>query len=89
MRRVSSNSPPSEVTTALRKVRARPYLKSATIFGRSIHALVDEDVTQEQLTEDVAKLGVKKEEIRPLVADLEDVFVELTYRRPALEESRA
>jgi ABC-2 type transport system ATP-binding protein len=82
-------STPSEVTTALRKVRALPYLKSATIFGRSIHALVDENVTQEQLTEDVAKLGVKKEEIRPLVADLEDVFVELTYRRQALEESRA
>jgi ABC-2 type transport system ATP-binding protein len=82
-------STPSEVTTALRKVRTLPYLKSATIFGRSIHALVDEKVTQEQLTEDVAKLGIKKEEIRPLVADLEDVFVELTTRRQALEESRA
>jgi len=70
-------------------VRTLPYLKSATIFGRSIHALVDESVTQEQLAEDVAKLGVKKEEIRPLVADLEDVFVELTTRRQALEESRA
>jgi ABC-type multidrug transport system ATPase subunit len=82
-------STPSEVTTALRKVRTLPYLRSATIFGRSIHALVDENVTQEQLTEDVAKIGVKVEEIRPLVADLEDVFVELTYRRQALEESRA
>ena len=82
-------STPSEVTTALRKVRTLPYLKSATIFGRSIHALVDEKVTQEQLTEDVAKLAVKTEEIRPLIADLEDVFVELTYRRQALEESRA
>ena len=77
------------MTTALRKVRTLPYLKSATIFGRSIHALVDENVTQEQLTEDVAKLGVTTEEIRPLIADLEDVFVELTYRRQALEESRA
>jgi ABC-type multidrug transport system ATPase subunit len=82
-------STPSEVTTALRKVRTLPYLKSATIFGRSIHALVDESVTQAQLTEDVAKIDIKVEEIRPLVADLEDVFVELTYRRQALEESRA
>jgi ABC-type multidrug transport system ATPase subunit len=82
-------STPSEVTTALRKVRTLPYLKSATIFGRSIHALVEESVTQAQLTEDVARIGIKVEEIRPLVADLEDVFVELTYRRQALEESRA
>lgn len=80
-------STPAEVTTALRKARTLPYLRSATIFGRNIHALVDENVTQEQLTEDIHKLGIKAEEIRPLVADLEDVFVELTYRRQAMEEA--
>lgn len=79
----------SEVTTALRKARTLPYLRSATIFGRSIHALVDENVTQEQLAEDLVKVGVHAEEIRPLVADLEDVFVELTYRRQEMEAQRA
>jgi ABC-2 type transport system ATP-binding protein len=79
----------SEVTTALRKARTLPYLRSATIFGRSIHALVDESVTQEQLAEDLVRVGVKADEIRPLVADLEDVFVELTYRRQELEAQRA
>jgi hypothetical protein len=63
-------------------------LRSATIFGRNIHALVDDNVTQEQLTQDIAKLGIKAEEIRPLVADLEDVFVELTYRRQEMEAVR-
>jgi ABC-2 type transport system ATP-binding protein len=82
-------STPSEVTTALRKARTLPYLRSATIFGRSIHALVKEDVRQEQLEEDLKKLGVKVDEVRPLIADLEDVFVELTYRRQEMEAARA
>jgi ABC-2 type transport system ATP-binding protein len=82
-------STPAEVTTALRKARTLPYIRSATIFGRSIHALVNEDLQQEQLAEDLRKLGVKVEEIRPLIADLEDVFVELTYRRQEMEEARA
>ncbi|MCU1308590.1 MAG: Multidrug transporter ATP-binding protein [Acidobacteriaceae bacterium] len=70
-----------EVTSALRKARTLPYLKSATIFGRAIHALVDDCVTSEQIVADLAARSVQVEEIRPLVADLEDVFVELTVRR--------
>lgn len=80
----------AEVTSALRKARELPWLRSATIFGRSIHALVDENVTQHQVQEEMQKRGVNVEEVRPLVADLEDVFVELTYRRQReLEEQRA
>jgi ABC-type multidrug transport system ATPase subunit len=70
-----------EVTSALRKARTLPYLKSATIFGRAIHALVDDQVQSAQIVADLAAKGVQVEEIRPLVADLEDVFVELTVRR--------
>ena len=70
-----------EVTSALRKARNLPYLKSATIFGRAIHALVDDHVTSEHIVADLAAKGVQVEEIRPLVANLEDVFVELTVRR--------
>jgi ABC-2 type transport system ATP-binding protein len=70
-----------EVTSALRKARTLPYLKSATIFGRAIHALVDDHVQSDQIVADLAARGVQVEEIRPLVADLEDVFVELTVRR--------
>jgi ABC-type multidrug transport system ATPase subunit len=78
-----------DVTSALRKARHLPYLKSATIFGRSIHALVDEHVESAQLASDLAAKGVQVEEIRPLVADLEDVFVELTVRRQAELEAAA
>jgi ABC-2 type transport system ATP-binding protein len=79
----------SQVTSALRKARELPYLKSATIFGRSIHALVSDSVTEEQITADLLARGVQPQEVRPLVADLEDVFVELTYKRQELEAARA
>jgi drug efflux transport system ATP-binding protein len=79
----------SQVTAALRKARALPYLKSATIFGRSIHALVADSVTQQQLEHDLHARGVHPQEVRPLVADLEDVFVELTYKRQAQEQEAA
>src|SRR5438094_4124594 len=42
-----------EVTSALRKARQLPTLRSATIFGRSIHALVDQSVSQEQLASEL------------------------------------
>ncbi len=77
----------SQVTAALRKARDLPYLKSATIFGRSIHALVDEDVTEAILERDLRARGIVPQEVRPLVADLEDVFVELTYKHQAREAS--
>jgi len=79
----------TQVTSALRKARELPYLKSATIFGRSIHALVDESVTEPRLLYDLQQHGVAAQEIRPLVADLEDVFVELTSHRQELEAARA
>jgi ABC-2 type transport system ATP-binding protein len=78
-----------QVTAALRKARELPYLKSATIFGRSIHALVEDSVTEQRLESDLRARGVQPQEVRPLVADLEDVFVELTYKRNALEQEAA
>jgi drug efflux transport system ATP-binding protein len=78
----------AQVTSALRKARELPYLKSATIFGRSIHALVSEEVTEEEIMRDLRARGVQPQEVRSLVADLEDVFVELTYKRQAQEATR-
>ena len=78
-----------EVTSALRKARSFPWLRSATIFGRSIHALVDEKVTAEQIGREFAEKSIGVEEIRPLVADLEDVFVELTTRHQEQEAVNA
>ena len=70
-----------EVTTAQRHARHIPAVRSATIFGRSIHALIDDSCPQKQLLDMLAHTGVKIEEIRPLLPSLEDVFVELSERR--------
>jgi len=69
------------ITTALRKAKEMTLFKSATIFGRSIHALVDETVGRQELDRELRRRNIDVEEIRPLVPTLEDAFVELSQRR--------
>jgi ABC-type multidrug transport system ATPase subunit len=76
-----------EVTRALRFARQVPGIRSATIFGQSIHALVDDHVDLYDLREQLLKNGIAVAEIRPLAPSLEDVFVELTYKQQALLEA--
>ncbi|MBI1731979.1 MAG: ABC transporter ATP-binding protein [Gammaproteobacteria bacterium] len=71
----------SEVTVALRRVRALPAVRSATIFGRSIHALIDATCPQQELARAIGDDGIRIEDLRPLAPSLEDVFVELSERR--------
>jgi ABC-type multidrug transport system ATPase subunit len=74
------------ITTALRKAKEMTLFKSATIFGRSIHALVAESVGQQELDHELRGHGIDVEEIRPLIPTLEDAFVELSQRRQAQME---
>jgi ABC-type multidrug transport system ATPase subunit len=76
-----------EVTRALRFARQVPGIRSATIFGQSIHALIDDHVDLYDLREQLLKTGIAVAEIRPLAPSLEDVFVELTYKQQALLEA--
>ncbi len=79
----------TEVTKALRFARTIAGVRSATIFGQSIHALIDDHLDLEHLRNQLVKAGVVVAEIRPLAATLEDVFVELTYKHQArAEEAR-
>jgi ABC-type multidrug transport system ATPase subunit len=79
-----------EVTRALRFARQIPGIRSATIFGQSIHALINDDLDLHDLQAQLLKNGIAVAEIRPLAPSLEDVFVELTYKHQAiLEASRA
>jgi ABC-type multidrug transport system ATPase subunit len=79
-----------EVTRALRFARQIPGIRSATIFGQSIHALMDDHLDLHDLREQLLKNGIAVAEIRPLAPSLEDVFVELTYKHQSiLEASRA
>jgi len=76
-----------EVTRALRCGRHIPGIRSATIFGQSIHALVDDHLDLENVRERLLKEGIAVAEIRPLAPSLEDVFVELTYKHQELQEA--
>jgi ABC-2 type transport system ATP-binding protein len=76
-----------EVTRALRLTRHLPGIRSATIFGQSIHALVEDHFDLNDLRAELLKSGITVGEIRPLAPSLEDVFVELTYKHQAETEA--
>jgi ABC-type multidrug transport system ATPase subunit len=85
--RVEISTP--EVTRALRVARKMPGIRSATIFGESIHALVEDRYDLPDLRAQLSKQDITVNDIRPLTPSLEDVFVELTYKHQAqLEKSR-
>jgi ABC-type multidrug transport system ATPase subunit len=75
-----------EVTRALRTIRGFSGIRSATIFGQSIHALIDDHLDFDTLRANLLKQGIVVAEIRPLAPSLEDVFVELTYKHQAQQE---
>jgi len=83
--RVEISAP--QVTSALRLARTLPGVRSATIFGQSIHAQIDDHLDLEQLRVQLLDHKVVVAEIRPLAPSLEDVFVELTYRHQSAKES--
>jgi ABC-2 type transport system ATP-binding protein len=72
-----------EVTRALKIARQTSGIRSATIFGQSIHALIEDHFDLDDLREQLLKQGIAVAEIRPLAPTLEDVFVELTYQNEA------
>src|SRR5271165_2077807 len=76
-----------EVTRALRLARHIPGIRSATIFGESIHALIDDHLDLEELRAQLEGNHIVVAEIRPLAPTLEDVFVELTYKHQAEAEA--
>jgi ABC-type multidrug transport system ATPase subunit len=85
--RVEISAP--HVTQALRVARTLPGIRSATIFGQSIHALIDDHLDLDQLRSQMQEQGVIVAEIRPLAPSLEDVFVELTFRHQTAQAKPA
>jgi ABC-type multidrug transport system ATPase subunit len=76
-----------EVTRALRLAREMAGIRSATIFGQSIHALVDNQFDLTAFQAELAKNGIRVTDIHPLEPSLEDAFVELTYKHQKLLEA--
>jgi ABC-type multidrug transport system ATPase subunit len=78
-----------EVTRALKLARQIHGIRSATIFGQSIHALVEDHFDLEDLRRQLQQQGIAVAEIRPLAPSLEDVFVELTHKNENNRSERA
>jgi len=66
------------VTVGLQAVRRLPGVRTATVFGQSMHLLLDKGVSEEFIRAELAKAGIPHTDIRPIAPSLEDVFVALT-----------
>ena len=69
------------VTTGLQAMRKLPGVKSATVFGQSMHLLVEQSLPEQTLREALARAGIPHADIHPIGPSLEDVFVALTNER--------
>jgi ABC-2 type transport system ATP-binding protein len=68
----------ARTSNALAAIKRLAYVRDATIFGQSIHLLMDENVGLDQVKADLAQEGFAEAELRPITPSLEDVFVTLT-----------
>lgn len=70
---------PPRVAAAMLFLNTRPYVRDATIFGDSLHVLVEAG-SEAALLRDLDQSGFHGAESRTIPATLEDVFVTLTRR---------
>lgn len=79
-RRVQAEGSES-VAVLMKSAKTLPYIRAATIFGTSLHLLIDANVTDEKVEYDLESFGAGDVTVRPIEASLEDVFVQLTETR--------
>jgi ABC-type multidrug transport system ATPase subunit len=77
------------ITIALQAVRQMRGLRSATVFGQSMHLLVDQSVTPEQIHEKLSSVGISHAEIHEIGPSLEDVFVTLSEKHAVAQKKAA
>jgi ABC-2 type transport system ATP-binding protein len=67
-------------TVALAELKRAPYVHDATIFGQSIHLLMDSGEPLDRIKLTLKQIGITEAEVQPARPSLEDVFVTLTKR---------
>lgn len=68
------------VTQALQAMRTVAGVRSATVFGQSMHLLVDDSITRADIEKKLLGMGIQSAEIHVIGPSLEDVFVALTAK---------
>jgi ABC-type multidrug transport system ATPase subunit len=68
------------VTTALQAMHQMSGVRSATVFGQSMHLLVDANISRAQIDEKLRSVGISQTEIHEIGPSLEDVFVTLSAK---------
>jgi ABC-type multidrug transport system ATPase subunit len=79
-RRVSAEAHES-VATLMASAKKLSYVRAATIFGTSLHLLVDASVSNETVERDLESIGTSDVTVADIAPTLEDVFVQLTETR--------
>jgi ABC-type multidrug transport system ATPase subunit len=69
------------VTTALQVMRHLAGVRMVTVFGQSMHLLVEEQLPEHRIRDELARAGVPHADIHPMGPSLEDVFVALTTQK--------
>jgi ABC-type multidrug transport system ATPase subunit len=77
------------VTVALQAVREMPGIKSATVFGQSMHLLVADNVSRAAIEQKLREVQIEHSEIHEIGPSLEDVFVTLTAKHAAENHRQA
>jgi ABC-type multidrug transport system ATPase subunit len=66
------------ITVALQTIRKLDGVRNATVFGQSMHLLVEASLEEQAIRDALALLGIHEVDIRHIAPSLEDVFVALT-----------
>lgn len=77
------------VAALITSAKQLSYVRAATIFGTSLHLLVDRNVSESTVATDLEQLGAGAVTVDEIDASLEDVFVRLTETRGKAAELAA
>jgi ABC-2 type transport system ATP-binding protein len=70
----------ARTASALAWLQRQPFCDDATIFGQSVHAVIDAAWTDEALLDAMHAAGFAHAQVRAIGPSLEDVFVTLTQQ---------